>query len=90
LVATKVPKVTDAMFMAAAEALADCSPAKNNPQGNLLPPLTEIREVSLKVAFAVAKQAIKEGLIAKQDDEKLLHLIREAMWHADYVPYKRG
>jgi malate dehydrogenase (oxaloacetate-decarboxylating) len=88
LVAAKIPRVTDAMFMAAAQALADCSPAKDNPNANLLPPLTEIHEVSFKVAMALVKQAIKENVIGMLSDEQIIHSIREKMWHPDYVPYK--
>lgn len=88
LVAAKIPRVSDGMFMVAAQALADCSPTKNNPDANLLPPLTEIREVSFKVAMALVKQAIKEKQIPAISDEQIIHRIREKMWQADYVPYR--
>lgn len=89
LIAVKAQRVTDKMFMAAAIALAECSPAKKNPEANLLPPISEIREVSFKVALATAKEAIVEG-VAKEPEVPLDKLIREMMWAPEYLPYKKA
>ncbi len=51
-------RVTDAMFMAAARALADWSPARRDPAGSLLPPLSESRRVARSIALGVAAAAI--------------------------------
>jgi malate dehydrogenase (oxaloacetate-decarboxylating) len=88
-VAAKLPRISDEMFMAAAKALADCSPAKTNPEANLLPPLTDIREISIKIAIAVLKQAIKEGHLPAMAHEQIIHMVLEKMWTPQYVPYKR-
>ncbi|HUC11343.1 MAG TPA: NAD-dependent malic enzyme, partial [Stellaceae bacterium] len=48
-IAVKARHISDTMFMAAAKALAAASPAASDPGGNLLPPVTALREV----AFAV-------------------------------------
>ncbi|MDF2940203.1 MAG: sfcA [Gammaproteobacteria bacterium] len=88
-VAAKLPKISNEMFMTAAKALADCSPAKNNPEANLLPPLTDIREISMRIALAVLKQAIKEGHLAEVSDEAMLHMLLEKMWRPEYISYKR-
>lgn len=87
IIAVEAKQVSDKMFMAAARALADCSPAKKNHQANLLPPLTEIREVSYRVALAVAKQAIAEKLALPHSDEELERIIHAAVWTPHYVPY---
>ncbi|MCD6040228.1 MAG: maeA 2 [Gammaproteobacteria bacterium] len=89
LVAVKSRRVTEKMFMVAAKALADCSPAKIDPKANLLPPLTEIRHVSLQVAIAVAQEAIKEGLADFTDYTDLEAHIRKIMWVPEYLPYKK-
>ena len=60
--ATQARRITDTMFMAAAKALADLSPAKRDAGANLLPPVTALREVAVAVAIAVGKQALSEGL----------------------------
>src|SRR3954470_22510369 len=49
-IAVQASRITDAMFMAAAKALAAMSPAKRDPNGNLLPPVTELRDISVAVA----------------------------------------
>jgi malate dehydrogenase (oxaloacetate-decarboxylating) len=76
--------------MAAAKALAECSPARADPKGNLLPPVSALRQISLKVARAVALQAGKEGLAeggvrADQVDT----LIQSKVWTPRYLPYRR-
>jgi malate dehydrogenase (oxaloacetate-decarboxylating) len=89
LIAVKAKCVTDKMFMLAAKALANCSPAKNNPKANLLPPLTQIRDVSFQVAFAVAKEAVATGLADPCSDTELTEKIKNYMWTPSYLPYKR-
>lgn len=88
LISVKAKRVTDKMFMAAAKALADCSPAKTDPKGNLLPPLTDVREVSYKVAFAVAKEAVNSNLTEQLTDEEIENNIRRHIWTPGYIPYK--
>lgn len=84
----KAKRITDKMFMAAAIALADCSPAKNNPNANILPPFTEIRHVSLQVAIAVAKEAIASGLSDYKPHLSLEEDIEKMMWAPNYLLYK--
>lgn len=88
IITVKSKRVTDRMFMAAAKALAAFSPAKTDPKANLLPPLDEIREVSFRVAFATAKEAISEGLADAMTDEELSFALRQKMWTPGYLPYR--
>jgi len=81
-------RVTDAMFMAAAKALADLSPARQNKSGRLLPPVTELRRVSVAVAAAVAKQAIQDDVADVRDDKVLNAEIRANIWEPTYLRYK--
>lgn len=87
IIAVKVPRVTDKMFMAAARALALSSPARLDASANLLPPLEQIREVSYQVALAVAKEAVREGLVPELTDSELALLIQNKMWTPHYLPY---
>ncbi len=80
-------RVTDGMFMAAAEALAALSPAVRG-ECRLLPPVTEIRAVSLAVAHAVARQAQKEGVAEPCDAETLSARIRANVWEPVYPEYR--
>ena len=90
LIAMKATRVTDDLFMVAAKALAACSPSINNPIGNLLPPLSDIREVSLNVALAVAKAAVASGVAAPHTDTEVEKIVRDHVWTPVYLPYKRG
>lgn len=89
-IAVQASRITDAMFMAAAKALAAMSPARNDANGNLLPPVTELREISIAVARAVAMQAIKEGLTPDIADDEIDAAIAAKMWTPRYLPYRRG
>lgn len=85
--AVKARRISDGMFLAAAKALAELSPARNNPLAKLLPPLDTMREVSIHIAIAVAKQARAEGLTEALTDEMMETLIRAKMWRPQYRPY---
>ena len=88
-IAVQARRISDGMLMAAARALAEASPARNNPEANLLPPVSELRTVSLRVAQAVALQARQEGLTAPIDAGDLYGHIRDTMWTPAYRPYRR-
>lgn len=87
LIAVKAKTVTDTMFMQAAKALAECSPVHYNPESNLLPPLSQIRQVSLKVAMAVAKEALDAGLAHFTPPGDLEQYLQSYMWMPEYLPY---
>src|SRR5580704_2892737 len=61
IISSKARYVSDAMIKAAAIALAELAPTRQNKNASLLPPLASIRSVSLAIAKAVGKQAIQQG-----------------------------
>lgn len=84
-VALKIPTIPDSLFMAAAKALATISPARTNPQANLLPPVSDLRRVSFHVALAVGLRAFHEGLL--DGDLRLDQIeaqIRAKIWEPRY------
>ncbi len=81
-------RVTDSMFMAAAKALAELSPARGNHSGRLLPPVTELRSVSVAVAQAVALQAIADGVADPVDCESVRQHILRNVWEPVYLSYR--
>jgi malate dehydrogenase (oxaloacetate-decarboxylating) len=88
VLASQARRVTDSMFMAAAKALAELSPTRKDKDGRLLPPLSQIREVSVAVATAVARQAQAEGVAPESSPEDLMRKIRAQVWaplYRDYV-----
>src|SRR5271157_2042470 len=88
VLAVKAQRVSDAMFMAAARALAGCSPARDDPAGPLLPPLAESRRVSRVIALAVAAAAQRDGLAAPCRPEKLVRLVDSKIWQPHYLPMR--
>ena len=82
-------RVSDLMFMAAARALADCSPSRHDPAGLLLPPLSESRAVSRAIALAVAGAAQSEGLTEPRTPEEIERRVDARMWTPRYLPMKR-
>lgn len=88
IVASHARRVSDAMIMAAAKALAGLSPVEKDPKGNLLPPMSRSRELSRVIAAAVARQAIAEGLTDLKD-AAVEEAIAANVWEPQYVPYER-
>src|SRR5271157_5832987 len=82
-------RVSDAMIMASAKALAGMSPAFADPGAPLLPPIADCRKVSLVVAVAVAKQAMADGAAEEVDDDTLRQRLRDYVWEPVYHPYER-
>ncbi|HCH0001512.1 TPA: NAD-dependent malic enzyme [Vibrio parahaemolyticus] len=89
VLAVNAKRVTDEMLMESSRALATCSPLAINGRGALLPPLEEIHLVSKKIAFAVAKKAIEQGVALEITDEALNDAIDQAFWQSVYRRYKR-
>ena len=88
-VTVKARRISDGMFMAAARSLADQSPALTDPDDNLLPPATQLREAAIRIAIAVAEEAIKEGLAEDIPAQDLDVAIRARMWNPVYRTYRR-
>ena len=82
-------RVTDEMFMAAAEELARHSPAHDDPTAALLPPVADLKPISRKIALAVARAAVAEGVAPEADDATLAALIEQRAWEPRYRPYRR-
>ena len=91
VLATRARRVTDEMLMAAAQALADCSPANTGPDTTLLPALDKIRQVSHRIAQAVGAKAQQQGL-ATSTSEELEVLVNANFWEPRYprLRYKAG
>ena len=88
IIASQANRVTDGMLMAAARALSDCSPAAQTENGAVLPSFKEIKEVSLRIAEAVAAQAINEGVTSVKNSGELKERIQAEFWIPEYLGYK--
>lgn len=85
VLASGARRVTDSMFLVAARALADFSPALINTADGLFPSPTQIHTISKKLAFLIGKEAIKEGIADIISDEELLLRIQESFWTPEYL-----
>ena len=85
--------LSDKMLVAAVKALAAMSPALKDPDKGLLPDVVDVREISVKIAKSVIKQAVDEGLATEtgipDDDGELDIWVREQMWEPKYRALKR-
>ena len=88
VIASGARRVTDAMFSAAARVLSEFSPALNDADGPLFPPLESVREISYRVALAVGAEAVRAGLTTTSVDS-LESAVTNEMWTPRYVPLKR-
>ncbi len=89
ILVSRARRVTDSMIMAAAKALASLSPARQDKNAPLLPPIADSRKVSLVVAKAVGRQAIAEGVADVADEAAFTDQLTTYVWEPVYSPYVR-
>ncbi len=88
VISVKAKRITDSMIFAAANALSLCSPARKDTSAPILPDIANSQAISRKIAFAVAEQAIKEGVANITGDIDLKALIDANFWGPEYLPYQ--
>lgn len=84
--AAQATRVTDEMMRAAAASLGDASPALTDPDAPLLPSWTEVPDIAVRIALAVGRQAVADGVAPKRSDEELAARIDEVRWLPEYSP----
>jgi len=89
ILVSKARRVTDNMIMAAARTLASLSPAHNDKNEALLPPISDSRKVGLIVGEAVAHQAVADGVADAVTGESMKERIGAYVWEPVYLPYER-
>ncbi len=89
ILVSKAKRVSNAMIMASAKALAGLSPTQKDKNADLLPPIADSRAIALVVAEAVGKQAIAEGIAGLTDSKAFESELRAYVWEPCYLPYER-
>jgi malate dehydrogenase (oxaloacetate-decarboxylating)(NADP+) len=79
--------VTDEMFMVAAKTLAAEVAENDLANGRIYPPLHKIRDVSAKIATAIATIAYQNDLATLPQPADLTTAVREQMYEPDYQAY---
>jgi malate dehydrogenase (oxaloacetate-decarboxylating)(NADP+) len=87
VIASGSTRVTDEMFMAAAQTLAEQVTEEDLQQGSLYPPLQNIREVSAHIAAATAAVAYRRGLAPGLEPADLLGFVKARMYEPCYATY---
>jgi malate dehydrogenase (oxaloacetate-decarboxylating) len=87
VVASGARRVTDAMMLAAARALAENSPALKDSSASLLPPLTDIRRVAAQIAIAVGLEAQRGGVAPALPVDELQHRVTNTQWFPTYSSF---
>ncbi len=82
--AAQAARVTDAMMRVAAAELGDASPALSDPDAPLLPAWEKLPEIAVRIANAVARQAVSEGVAPARSDEQLAERVAEVHWVPEY------
>jgi malate dehydrogenase (oxaloacetate-decarboxylating) len=88
VVASGARRVTNRMFVAAARALAEWSPASSEALDALYPPLAAARDVSRGIALAVAQQAQCDGVAEPVPLRVLEEKIDAKMWRPAYPTFQ--
>ena len=89
VLAVQATSISDNMLMAASQALADISMEYQKAPGAILPPIKVIREISEKIAYAVAVQAVEDKLALPDTAENLQRRIEANFWLPEYCHYRR-
>ena len=80
--------LNDKMLVSAVKALAGEAPALKDPDKGLLPDVVDVREISVKIASAVIKASVEEGLAQEkgipEDEGELEEWVRAQMWEPKY------
>ncbi|MCT6811094.1 MAG: NAD-dependent malic enzyme, partial [Bifidobacterium sp.] len=80
-IVAKARLVTKGMLLAAAYAISDMIDV-DKPGTPVLPPVADLKEISRRVATAVAEQAVQEGL-NREPIEDVDAAVAKAQWHYD-------
>jgi malate dehydrogenase (oxaloacetate-decarboxylating) len=86
----RVREVTDGMVLAGAYALADYVAERHLAAGRVYPDVEELQEVSVKVAAAVIRQAMADGVAQQPVAGDVEARVRAAFWRPHYVPVVRA
>lgn len=88
LTVAQASRVSDAVFLDAAKALAAKVTAEDLEQGAVYPALSRIRECSFAVACATVRRTVAEGHADPRVLDDLERTVERAMWLPEYLPVR--
>ncbi|XP_023327514.1 NADP-dependent malic enzyme isoform X4 [Eurytemora carolleeae] len=85
VLATGIYHISDSVFLSAAEALAEMVEESDIEVGRLYPPLSKIREISLRIATRIAEEAYAEGTASTYPEPKdKAEYIKQTLYNYNY------
>jgi malate dehydrogenase (oxaloacetate-decarboxylating) len=88
ILAIRATRLSNSMMWAAAFALSEFAPCKEDSTQPLLPSLDNAQDVAKHIAVAVARAAIEEGLAQENQEANLEELMDALFWEPCYLPFK--
>ena len=82
--AAQATRVTDEMMRVAAATLGDASPALVDSNRPLLPAWSDVPDVAVSIAHAVAVHAVADGVAPERSAEQLNQRITQVRWTPEY------
>ncbi|MCP5312238.1 MAG: NAD-dependent malic enzyme [Chromatiaceae bacterium] len=85
-------RISDAMVIESAFALADYTAQHYLAQGRIFPPIADLRQVSVAVAARVLRVALRDGSARRSDLDPddlpaLSAFVQSRCWRPEYLPY---
>lgn len=80
----RATRIDDRLFTVAADTLANCVSEEFLARGLLYPSLRQLRDISRRIAVAVAAEAVKLGDAPAADPQELERRTRELVWEPTY------
>ena len=84
---SETSKITDTMFLRAAQTLAQKTTDEDLALGRVYPAVSNIRDVSAAIAAAVAEEAHNTGITTRKRPPNVLADIQTRMFVPDYRDY---
>ena len=87
----RVSEVTDEMVLEAAYALSDYTTKKYADSALIYPPLSDLQEVSRRVALRVIEAAVRGGVAREENlptGDDLVAFIDKNFWRSEYLPIR--
>lgn len=89
VVSCQAPKVTEKMFIRAAQVLSEYAPMLQDPTASIFPSLEDLRKVSREIAIGIGQVAEEEGLIPKSSRKEIENRVDQKMWYPEYPVFIR-
>ncbi|XP_052087376.1 NADP-dependent malic enzyme-like isoform X2 [Mytilus californianus] len=88
VISCKIKHIDEPMFLKASQTLSGLVTQQNLEEGRVYPPLSDIREVSVRIATALAEYAYSTGAAsAYPEPEKKEAFIRNYLYHTEYESF---